>query len=44
PQMKVDIDGEIALNTPLNIEIVPSAINILTLPDSNIDTQQTEEE
>jgi YegS/Rv2252/BmrU family lipid kinase len=28
---KVDIDGEIALTTPLNIQIIPQAIKILTL-------------
>ncbi|WP_182475189.1 diacylglycerol/lipid kinase family protein [Staphylococcus xylosus] len=39
PHMKVDIDGEIALKTPLNIEVIPNAINILTLPESNTDTQ-----
>ena len=32
PQIKVDIDGEIALKTPINIEIIPNAIKILTLP------------
>lgn len=35
PQMKVDIDGEIALQTPLNIEVIPNAIRILTLPDND---------
>ncbi|MDG0859636.1 diacylglycerol/lipid kinase family protein [Staphylococcus equorum] len=33
PQMKVDIDGEIGLKTPLQIEVVPNAIQILTLPE-----------
>ena len=33
PQMKVDIDGEIDLKTPLQIEVVPDAIQILTLPE-----------
>lgn len=33
PQMKVDIDGEVDLKTPLQIEVVPNAIQILTLPE-----------
>lgn len=31
---RVDIDGEIALTTPLNIQIIPQAIQILTLVDT----------
>lgn len=33
PVVKVDIDGEIALKTPLDIEIIPNALQILTLND-----------
>lgn len=33
PQMKVDIDGEVDLKTPLQIEVVPNSIQILTLPE-----------
>ena len=28
--MKVDIDGEINLETPITIDVLPKAINILT--------------
>ena len=30
PNMKVDIDGEINLETPITIDVLPKAINILT--------------
>ena len=30
PTMKVDIDGEINLETPITIDVLPKAINILT--------------
>ncbi|MGJ5712746.1 diacylglycerol/lipid kinase family protein [Staphylococcus auricularis] len=30
--MDVDIDGEIALSTPLDIEVIPRAVELLTLP------------
>ncbi|PHK50371.1 diacylglycerol/lipid kinase family protein [Staphylococcus edaphicus] len=39
PQMKVDIDGEINLKTPLNIEVIPNAIYILTLPEAQAASQ-----
>lgn len=29
--MRVDIDGEIALDTPVDIEIIPQAIELLTV-------------
>ncbi|MCU5745814.1 diacylglycerol kinase family lipid kinase [Staphylococcus sp. SQ8-PEA] len=32
-ELSVDIDGEIALTTPLEIEVLPQAIRILTLKD-----------
>ncbi|CCE58526.1 diacylglycerol/lipid kinase family protein [Staphylococcus argenteus] len=31
PVMKVDIDGEISLETPLDIEVMPNAIQLLTV-------------
>ena len=31
PNMKVDIDGEISLETPIEIEVLPKAIQLLTL-------------
>ncbi|MCC4220302.1 diacylglycerol kinase family lipid kinase [Staphylococcus saprophyticus] len=43
PQMKVDIDGEINLKTPLEIEVIPNAIQILTLPEAQA-TNQPESE
>ena len=30
PNMKIDIDGEIALETPINVEVLPDAIKLLT--------------
>lgn len=33
PNMKVDIDGEISLETPIEIEVLPKAIQLLTFPD-----------
>ncbi|WP_336821878.1 diacylglycerol kinase family protein [Staphylococcus capitis] len=33
PNMKVDIDGEISLETPIEIEVLPKAIQLLTLPE-----------
>lgn len=33
PNMKVDIDGEISLETPIEIEVLPKAIQILTFPE-----------
>ncbi|WP_049423611.1 diacylglycerol/lipid kinase family protein [Staphylococcus warneri] len=33
--MKIDIDGEIALETPINVEVLPDAIKLLTFPDQN---------
>ena len=30
PNMKIDIDGEIALETPINVEVLPNAIKLLT--------------
>lgn len=41
PSVKVDIDGEIALETPLNIEIIPNAVQILTLNKTVQDTNET---
>lgn len=35
---QVDIDGEIALTTPLQIEIIPSAVRILTLTSTTVNT------
>lgn len=35
PNMKIDIDGEIALETPINVEVLPNAIKLLTFPDQN---------
>ena len=35
PNMKIDIDGEIALETPINVEVLPDAIKLLTFPDQN---------
>ncbi|MES3703140.1 diacylglycerol kinase family protein [Staphylococcus arlettae] len=35
---QVDIDGEIALTTPLQIEIIPSAVRILTLTSPTVNT------
>ncbi|MCI2948170.1 diacylglycerol kinase family lipid kinase [Staphylococcus caledonicus] len=32
PSMKVDIDGEISLDTPITIEVLPKALQILTFP------------
>lgn len=32
PSMKVDIDGEIGLQTPITIEVLPKALQILTFP------------
>ena len=32
PNMKVDIDGEISLETPIEIEVLPKAIQLLTFP------------
>ncbi|AMG18723.2 diacylglycerol kinase family lipid kinase [Staphylococcus saprophyticus] len=43
PQMKVDIDGEINQKTPLEIEVIPNAIQILTLPEAQA-TNQSENE
>ncbi|MDW4387733.1 diacylglycerol kinase family lipid kinase [Staphylococcus saprophyticus] len=43
PQMKVDIDGEINQKTPLEIEVIPNAIQILTLPEAQA-TNQPESE
>ncbi|WP_182478135.1 diacylglycerol/lipid kinase family protein [Staphylococcus gallinarum] len=45
PVVKVDIDGEIALETPLEIEIIPNAVQILTLNNtvSNNNTTADEE-
>ncbi|HLR20157.1 MAG TPA: diacylglycerol kinase family protein [Staphylococcus sp.] len=43
PQMKVDIDGEISLKTPLQIEVVPNAIQILTLPEEKQVDETAEE-
>lgn len=37
--MKVDIDGEIALKTPIHIEVIPKAIQILTLPEDTPDNE-----
>ncbi|WP_418128364.1 diacylglycerol kinase family lipid kinase [Staphylococcus sp. HKU1] len=37
PQQKVDMDGEIALTTPLEIEVIPNAIQILTLPEEKLE-------
>lgn len=31
--MKVDIDGEISLETPIEIEVLPKAIQLLTFPE-----------
>ena len=39
PEMKVDIDGEIALKTPIHIEVIPKAIQILTLPENTPDNE-----
>ncbi|MDW3964764.1 diacylglycerol kinase family lipid kinase [Staphylococcus saprophyticus] len=39
PQMKVDIDGEINQKTPLEIEVIPNAIQILTLPEAQATNQ-----
>ncbi|MCI2940816.1 diacylglycerol/lipid kinase family protein [Staphylococcus cohnii] len=39
PEMKVDIDGEIALKTPIHIEVIPKAIQILTLPEDTPDNE-----
>ncbi|MBF2242272.1 diacylglycerol/lipid kinase family protein [Staphylococcus capitis] len=33
PNMKVDIDGEISLETPIEIEVLPKAIQLLTFPE-----------
>ncbi|HDD3292986.1 TPA: diacylglycerol kinase family lipid kinase [Staphylococcus aureus] len=33
PAMKVDIDGEISLETPIDIEVIPNAIQLLTVND-----------
>ncbi|HGO4143745.1 TPA: diacylglycerol kinase family protein [Staphylococcus aureus] len=33
PVMKVDIDGEISLETPIDIEVIPNAIQLLTVND-----------
>ncbi|HAR5446725.1 TPA: diacylglycerol kinase family lipid kinase [Staphylococcus aureus] len=33
PTMKVDIDGEISLETPIDIEVIPNAIQLLTVND-----------
>lgn len=33
PNMKVDIDGEISLETPIEIEVLPKAIQLLTSPE-----------
>lgn len=33
PNMKVDIDGEISLETPIDIEVLPKAIQLLTFPE-----------
>lgn len=33
PNMKVDIDGEISLETPIEIEVLPKAIKLLTFPE-----------
>ncbi|HCY4647546.1 TPA: lipid kinase, partial [Staphylococcus aureus] len=33
PAMKVDIDGEISLVTPIDIEVIPNAIQLLTVND-----------
>lgn len=41
PQAKVDIDGEIALETPLQIEVIPEAVQILTLIDDDQNNQTT---
>lgn len=35
PTMKIDIDGEISLETPAKIDILPKAIQLLTLPVQN---------
>ena len=45
PVVKVDIDGEIALETPLEIEIIPNAVQILTINNtvSNNNTTADEE-
>ena len=32
PIMKVDIDGEIRLETPLDIKVLPKALKLLTIP------------
>lgn len=32
--MKVDIDGEISLETPITIEVLPKALQILTFPEN----------
>ncbi len=34
PVMKVDIDGEISLETPITIEVLPKALQILTFPEN----------
>lgn len=33
PNMKVDLDGEISLETPIEIEVLPKAIQLLTFPE-----------
>ena len=33
PNMKVDIDGEISLEPPIEIEVLPKAIQLLTFPE-----------
>ena len=38
PNMKVDIDGEINLETPITIDVLPKAINILTFSNDEITT------
>ena len=35
PSMKVDIDGEINLETPIEIQVLPKAIQLLTATEQN---------
>ena len=41
PNMKVDIDGEISLETPIEIEVLPKAIQLLTFPDPTTKSDTT---